>query len=314
MRGYPVELRERVVRAVEQRVGSIQEVAKVFLVGTTFIYKMLRQKEETGSVAPKPHGGGFGPLLAEPELKQLRQLVREQPDATLEELRQKLRRQAQVDPSLPQVCRALQKLGLRRKRKRFLAQERDQGKRARFLHQVQKLDPRKLVFIDEMGANLNLSRLYARAPGGERVEEPLPRNTPTNVSVAGALGARQLLAACCLEGAFDGEAFAAFVEQMVVPQLAPGQTVLMDNVPTHQSQRVAAAIQAAGARLLSLPPYSPDLNPIEPYWSKIKSHLRQARARTVDLLHQALASGMKQVTAQDIRGWFHHAGYTFAPG
>lgn len=314
MRSYPVELRERVVKAVEQREGSIEAVAKLFSVGTTFIYKMLRQKEEIGSLSPKPHGGGFARLIDEPELKELRQLVEEQPDATLEEFRDRLRQRAQVDASLPMVCRALQRLGLPRKRKRFFAQERNAKKRRAFRRKVQKLEPEKFVFIDEMGANINLSRRYARAPKGQRVEEALPQNTPANVSVAGALGARKLLAACCIEGAFDGEAFAAFIEQMVVPQLEPGQTVLMDNVPTHQAARVESAIKSAEATLLNLPAYSPDLDPMEPCWSKIKTYLRKAKARTVEALYKAIGSSMQLVTAEDIRGWFSHAGYNLAPG
>jgi transposase len=314
MRGYPIELRERVVRAVERREGTIERVAKLFMVGTTFIYKLFRQKEETGSIAPKPHGGGIKPMLDAPKLESLRQLVEEQPDATLEELQHKLQEQAQVKPSLPILCRALQKLGLPRKKKRFFAQERNAKKRRKFLKKVQELDPAKLVFIDEMGANINLSRLYARAPKGKRVEEALPRDTPTNMSVAGALGSRKLLATCCLEGAFDGEAFVAFIERMVVPQLHTGDTVLMDNVPTHQSAKVKAAIESTGAQLLNLPPYSPDLDPIEPCWSKVKAHLRKVKARTVDRLYQAIASGIKSVKATDIHGWFAHCGYSFAAG
>jgi transposase len=314
MRRYPVELRERVVRAVEQRESTIEAVAKVFSVGTTFIYKMLRQKEETGSIAPKPHGGGFAPLIDEPELKELRQLVQEQPDATLEELRDRLQQRMRVDASLPMVCRALQKLGLPRKQKRFFARERNKKKRRMFQRKVRKLEPEKFVFIDEMGANINLTRRYARAPRGQRVEEALPQNTPANVSVVGALGARQLLAACCIEGAFDGEAFTAFIEQAVAPQLRPGQTVLMDNVPTHQSARVESAIQSSGATLLNLPAYSPDLDPMESFWSKVKNYLRKAKARTAEALYRAIGSGMKLVTAEDIRGWFSHSGYNLAPG
>jgi transposase len=212
------------------------------------------------------------------------------------------------------VCRALQKLGLPRKKKRFFAQERSKKKRETFRQEIQGLDPRKFVFVDEMGVNTDLSRRYARAPKGQRVEEPLPRNTPANLSLAGALGARKLLASCCVEGAFDGEAFAVFIERMVVPQLEPGQTVLMDHVPTHPSQRVENAIQGAGAKLLNLPPYSPDWDPAESYWSKLKSILRGAKARTVAALYQAIGLAMKQVTAVDIHGWYKHAGYDFALG
>jgi transposase len=313
MRGYPIELRERVLRAVERREGSINEVAVLFRVSPGFIFKLLRQKKATGSVALKPHGGGHRPTLGAAQLKELHRLVEAQPDATLDELRQQLQEKAQVHPSRPTLCRALQKLGLRRKQKRFFARERDPVERRRFWRKVQQLDPQKMVFIDEMGANINLSRLYARAPGDCRVVEPRPCNTPTNVSVAGALGAGQLRAACCLEGAFDGPAFATFIDQMVAPQLKPGDTVLLDNVPTHRSERVNAAIESVGAQVLNLPAYSPDLDPIEPYWSKIKAHLRKVKARTLDRLLEAIASAMNSVTAQDIGGWFKHCGYDLSP-
>lgn len=314
MKGYPIELRARVVKAVQEREDSIAAIAKLFQVSESSIYKLLRQLHETGCLAPKPHGGGVAPMLDEPKLEQLRQAVKAQPDATLEELQQRLQRQAHVQPSRPTVCRALQKLGLRRKKKKFFAQERDPKKRQEFLKKARQLDARKLVFIDEMGTNVNLTRTHARAPGSERIEEALPCNTPPTLSVAGALGAEKLLASCALEGAFDAEAFALFIEHMVAPQLQPGDIVLMDNGPAHQSPKVELALQAAGAKLLKLPTYSPDLDAIEPCWSKVKACLRKLKARTSALLHKGLSTAFRLITAEDIRGWFNHCGYHFAPG
>ncbi|MGH9352901.1 MAG: IS630 family transposase [Terriglobia bacterium] len=310
----PIELRERIVRAVDLLDGKVRLVGELFAVSESLIYKLLRQQEASGSLAPKPHRRGFAPMLAGAKLEQLRRLVQEQPDATLQELQQRLQERAQVRPSLPTVCRALQKLGLGRKKKKFFAQERDPKQRQRFLRKAGALDPEKMVFIDEMGANINLSRTYARAPAGQRIEEALPQNTPARLSTVGALGANHLLSCCCMEGAFDGEAFAVFIETMVAPRLKPGDTVLMDNVPIHQCPRVKSAIESAGAQLLPLPTYSPDLDPIESCWSKIKTHLRNAKARTVDRLYSAIAAGIKLVTPGDIHGWFNECGYSFMGG
>lgn len=313
MKAFPVELRERVLRAVEQRSGTIEAIAQLFSVSPGFIFKLLRQWRETGSVLPKPHAGGSAPILDAPRMAQLRQLVQEQPDATLEELQERLRERAQAAASLPTVCRALQKLKLKRKKKKFFARERDPKERGKFLQKVQAWEPHKVIFIDEMGVNINMTRLYARAPADTQVVEPLPGSTPARVSVAGALNHRKLLATCALEGAFDGDAFAAFVQQMVVPRLKPGDRVIFDNVALHKSPGVKSAIESAGARLLPLPVYSPDLDPLEPCWSKIKTHLRKVKARTLQLLYKGLAEGLRLVTAKDIRGWFAHCVYNFTP-
>lgn len=313
MKAFPIELRERVLKAVEQCSGTIGAIAKLFSVSEGFIFKLLRQRRETGSVSPKPHGGGSAPMLDAPKLAQLRQLVREQPDATLEELQERLRERAHVAASVPTVCRALQKLKLKRKKKKFFARERDLKERGKFLQKVQAWEPHQVVFIDEMGVNINMTRLYARAPANTRVVEALPGSTPARVSVAGALSDRKLLATCALEGAFDGDAFVAFVQRMVVPRLKPGDGVIFDNVALHKSPGVKPAIESAGAHLLPLPVYSPDLDPLEPCWSKIKTHLRKVKARSLQLLYKGLAEGLRLVTAKDIRGWFAHCLYNFTP-
>lgn len=313
MKAFPIELRERVLKAVEQRSGTIEAIARLFGVSQGFIYKLLRQWRETGSVALKPHAGGPAPIIDPPQLATLRQLVQEQPDATLEELQERLLEREKVMASLPTLCRALRKLKLQRKKKKFFAQERDPKERRQFLQKVQAWDAHRLIFIDEMGININMTRLYARAPADTQVVEALPGSTPARVTVAGALNDRKLLATCALEGAFDGDAFVVFVQKMVVPRLKPGDRVIFDNVALHKSPQVKSAIESAGAHLLPLPIYSPDLDPLEPCWSKIKTHLRKVKARTLQLLYKGLAEGLRLVTAKDIRGWFAHCLYNFTP-
>lgn len=176
------------------------------------------------------------------------------------------------------------------------------------------LEATDMIFVDEMGINLDMSRAYGRAPKGERVVEEKPANTPSNTTVIGALGAKGLIASLSVEGSADGECFSRFVEQMLAPALEPGQVVLMDNVKTHKSPRVLQAIEAAGAGLVYLPAYSPDLNPIEECWSKMKGILRTKAARAKGKLMAALKEAIEAVTPENIRGWYEHSGYYFSSG
>jgi transposase len=165
------------------------------------------------------------------------------------------------------------------------------------------------VFVDETSTGLNLTRRYARTPRGERAYGYIPRNYGTRTTLIAALSPTGMGAAMLLEGAVDTAAFEAYIEQCLVPELRPGQIVLMDNLSSHKSPAVEAAIEQAGCRLLFLPSYSPDYSPIEPALSKIKAFLRQRAARTQEALYQAIVDALEAVTAQDARGWFAHCGY-----
>lgn len=166
--------------------------------------------------------------------------------------------------------------------------------------------------MDETGLNTNMARRYGRAPGGQRAHGVVPCNTPPNLSLVGAMNQKGILCAMELEGAIDGDAFLVFLEQVLGPHLREGDFVVLDNLNTHTSPRVKAALYARGAFLLFLPRYSPDFNPIEKAWSKLKASLHGAAARTPDALHAALAQGLGTITAPDARGWFRHAGYQLA--
>jgi transposase len=171
------------------------------------------------------------------------------------------------------------------------------------------LDARRLVFIDETGAKTNMTRRYGRAPAGKRVLDHAPSGHWNTTTLIAAMGSRGPLAPLLLEGATDTEVFAAWAEQMLVPALRPGDIVVMDNLSSHKAARIRTLIEGAKAHLLYLPPYSPDLNPIEKMWSKIKALLRGAKARTQEALSQAVANALNAVTHSDIEGWFRHCGY-----
>lgn len=154
-----------------------------------------------------------------------------------------------------------------------------------------------------------MAREYGRAPAGERVHGDKPYDKGKNLSIVGALGLGGVRAAMTLEGAIDGPAFLTYVRTVLVPQLRPADIVVMDNLSVHKVKGVKEAIEAAGACLYYLPPYSPDLNPIERCWSKLKALLRAAAARTKEALESAITDAMSAISAKDAAGWFAHAGY-----
>ncbi|MCS6909047.1 MAG: IS630 family transposase, partial [Anaerolineales bacterium] len=174
-----------------------------------------------------------------------------------------------------------------------------------------KRQPR-LRFLDEFGVNLGLTRLYGRAAPGERVVEGTPGVSGAHYTVVAALGGRGLTAPWVIEGAMNTATFEGYVEHILAPTLRAGDIVVLDNLKAHKSPRVVELIEARGARLEFLPPYSPDLNPIEQCWSKVKAALRAAKARTLDALLDALADAFRSISRQDIRGWFAHCGYALS--
>jgi transposase len=183
--------------------------------------------------------------------------------------------------------------------------------RRRWRRQQPKLDPARLIFLDESGAKTNLTRLRARAPRGQRAHGCAPCGHWGVMTMLGALRLDGTTTCLTLEGATDTAVFRAFVEQCLVPTLRPGDLVVMDNLTPHKSAPTLALIRAAGAEVVFLPAYSPDLNPIEKMWSKVKTFLRSAAARTPDALIEAIAAALAEVTAQDALGWFASCGYNF---
>jgi transposase len=167
---------------------------------------------------------------------------------------------------------------------------------------------RHLVFIDESGVNLSQTRAEARAPRGERVVDHVPAHWES-YSVIAALRCTGIVAPMVLRGAMNTDALRAWVQDVLAPQLRPGDIVVWDNVGFHTDPEVALALADRGARLEFLPPYSPDLNPIEEAWSKMKSILRVAKARAFDALVHALDSALGAISPADCVGWFKHAGY-----
>jgi transposase len=171
------------------------------------------------------------------------------------------------------------------------------------------IDPNQLVFIDEFGATTQMTRTRGRCEIGKRLISALPQGHWKVLTTIGALSLRGMIAAVTVDAPTDAEIFRMFVTDALVPALRPGNIVVLDNLQPHKASGVREAIESTGASLLYLPPYSPDFNPIEPAWSKIKAHLRSAAARTVDLLGEAVEDALKLITDDDARGFFSHCGY-----
>ena len=171
------------------------------------------------------------------------------------------------------------------------------------------LDPERLIFIDESGATTKMTRLRGRALRGERCRAAVPHGHWKTTTFVGALRLSGMTAPMVLDGPMNGPAFLAYVEQVLAPTLAPGETVVMDNLPAHKVGGVRASIEATGARLLLLPPYSPDFNPIELAFAKLKALLRRTAARTIPDLWDAFRDALPQFSAQECANYFTASGY-----
>ncbi len=168
------------------------------------------------------------------------------------------------------------------------------------------------MFVDECGTNTGLSPLRARAPKGERAFGKAPRNRGKNTTLLAALSSEGMGPAMAVEGATTGAVFETYVEHFLAPKLEEGQVVVLDNLNAHKGERVRRLVEARGASLLFLPPYSPDFSPIEEAFSKLKALLRQAKARTKEALVEAIGQALDAIVPEDARGWFGHCGYAVA--
>lgn len=307
MQPHSMELRRRVAAALDAGEGSQREIAERFGVSLSFIVRLLQRRRETGGLEPKPHGGGRSPSLDGDAEERLAGMVAARPDATL----QKLKAFGGFDCTLTTVWRSLRRMGLTRKKKTLRASERDrpevQKKRARYRRKVRKIEPKRLVFLDETGIATTMTSGYGWAPRGERVVGSIPKSWRSTTLIA-AVALDGAFAPLAFPGALDATAFQVYVEEVLAPLLRPGDVVVFDNLTAHDDAAAARAIERAAAEVLRLPPYSSDYNPIEEMWSKLKHRLRQTAARTTERLHQALSDAFDHITTADVAGWFRHSG------
>jgi transposase len=190
------------------------------------------------------------------------------------------------------------------------ALERDEWLRAAWKVMVAgTLDARSLVFVDEMGTNISLSPLYGWAKKGERAQCSVPRNRGKNTTLLSSMSVEGMGSSLAVEGATNREVFETYVELILAPTLRRGQVVVMDNLTAHKGERIRELIEDQGCELMYLPPYSPDFNPIEEAFSKIKGLMRKAQARSREALLEAMGSAISALSGEDARGFFEHCGY-----
>jgi transposase len=308
MRAYSKEFRERVVAAMKRGEKPLS-IAKRLEVSFNWVYNLLKRYRTTGSYEALPSNAGAKPKLSESDLEILRQTVLKHPDATLEELKEL----TGLAVSKATLCRALKKLRLSFKKKTFNAseQKRPEVKEARETWKEEKATENagKFVFLDESSINTGFSRLYGRAPIGERLFDYVPDCRWATMTVLSSLRLDGTTEALVFEGALNGEMFKAYIKECLAPSLKKGDIVIMDNLSSHKVEGLEEIVEKRGARIEYLPPYSPDLNPVENMWSKIKSQLRKKKERCKEILVNAIGAALRTITAQDAQGWFEHCGY-----
>lgn len=190
-----------------------------------------------------------------------------------------------------------------------MAAEADAAARAQWWTIASVLTPAQCIFIDESGTNTTATPRYGWAPKGQRARGRAPRNYAQNTTLVAALTPGGITAALSFPGALNSEAFDVFLDQVLLPTLQAGQTVIMDNLSVHRRRSVRTRIESAACTVLYLPAYSPDFNPIEHAFSKLKTYLRRTEARTQEALDTALSVGLAMITPADAQGWIRHCGY-----
>jgi len=305
---YSVDLRARVIEEVETG-ASRREAAERYGISPSVVVIWVQRFEETGSVAAKPSGGSISPLEQHAEF--LLGLIANQPELTLDEIVAAMRKR-RIAGSRSAVWRFFARRNISFKKTLYAAEQKraDVARaRRRWMREQGLFDPARLVFIDETCTNTAMVRLRGRAPRGERLVGYAPHGHWKTITFVGGLRQRGMTAPFVLEGAINGPMFLAYVKQCLVPTLKRGEIVLMDHLPAHKVAGIAEAIEAAGATLIYLPKYSPDLNPIELAFSKLKAHLRKAAEHTILRLLRRIGRVVSDFSPQECRNFFRHAGY-----
>jgi transposase len=308
-RPYSEDLRSSLVRFVEAG-HSRHAAAAVFGVSVASAVRWVQRQRATGSVAAKPMGGKRPYALAG-ERDWLLSRIAETPDVTLRGLLAELSERGVV-VSYFAVWHFFEHEGISFK-KSIRASEQDRPdvarRRARWKQHQGQLDPTRLVFIDETWAKTNMTRRHGRCRRGDRLVAKVPHGRWRTLTFLAALRHDRIDAPCVIDGPINGSAFLAYVEQFLVPKLKPGDIVIIDNLGSHKGKAVRQAIRKAGAKLFFLPPYSPDLNPIEQLFAKLKALLRKAAERTLDATWRRIGTLLPCFTPQECANYLRNAGY-----
>jgi transposase len=310
-RPYSIDLRERVIAAVTEGL-SVRAVGEIFDVSPSCVSKLGQRWRRSGRIDPLKSGGDRRSGAIESQRDWLLQTIEATPDLTLREIGERLRQRG-TSTSKSSIARFFQRHRISRKKKTLHATERDRADvsaaRAEWKAQQPEFDAAHLVFLDETSVTTNMARTHGRSPVGERVVGAIPQAHWKTTTFVAALRLNGMTAPMVIDGAMTGSAFLAYVEQQLAPSLSPGDIVVMDNVAMHGVAGVEQAITARGATIRPLPPYSPDMNPIELAFAKLKAMLRRAAARSIRNLWRRIADIIRHLLPQECRNYFAHDGY-----
>ncbi|MCJ2131720.1 IS630 family transposase [Methylobacterium sp. E-045] len=306
-----VDLRERVVAAIEAG-ASRRQAAKRFGVGAASVIRWHERFWQDGRIAPRPMGGDRNSQRLEAQATLILRIYEKHPLSFLRELRDRLSERG-VRASTSSLSRFFARHGITRKRgcPHAAEQARPEVKAARedWFERQPDLDLDRLVFLDETAATTKMARRYGRALRGERCRIAVPHGHYKTTTITAALRATGLIAKTVFDGATNGMRSRTYVADTLAPVLRPGDTVILDNLNAHKVAGVREAIAAVGARVLYLPPYSPEFNPIEQVFAKVKALLRTAAARTADDLTIAIREAFSAFRPNECRNYLTAAGY-----
>jgi transposase len=310
-RAYSQDLRDRVIKAT-QAGFSARKAAARFAIGAATAIAWVNRQRETGENSAYRQGRPRGSKLEEHRTFVV-ELIEAEPDLTITELQERLLRDRGLHASTGTIWTFLDRCGLTFKKKSAYAAEHDRAdvlqQRVDWFEAQLDLDPDKLVFVDESFASTQMARLHGRALKGQRLRAPIPQGSWKKTTIVAGVRRSGITATRVLDGSITSEAFLAYVRDVLVPTLSPGDIVVTDNLSSHKSHEVREAIEAAGAPLQFLPPYSPEFNPIERAFAKLKALLRKAAERSLDGLRQAILRIFDAFTPAECSNYFAAAGY-----
>lgn len=307
-RAYSGDIRQRLIAEVESG-ASRRAAAEEFAVSASTAIIWVKCFRETGRCAAKSRGGSISPLEEHADF--LLSLIEKEPDLTLDEMVLTMRRH-RILGSRTAVWRFFKRHKITFKKSlRAAEQERADVARARrrWMREQGMFDPAHLVFIDETAANTKMVRLSGRCPRGERLIGRVPQGHWKTITFVGALRRNGMDAPCTVDGSMNTAKFLAYIKQCLAPTLKRNDIVVLDNLPAHKAPAIREAIEERGAELRYLPQYSPDLNPIEMSFSKLKTSLRKAAERTIPRLRRRIGRFACSLTPREARNYFRHAGY-----
>ena len=302
------EARKLILEAYDKGV-SVKELAKCFSVNTCSIYRLLKRRNETGSYETQTNLRGKKPKLSDADHQRILSLLEKQPDITCLEIIETLNLSVSIDT----VWRFLQKAGYRRKKNLFMPVNRSvpdvARKRKNWNGLMSGFKESDLVFLDESGCNTDMTRRYAYSLGGSRAVDSTPLSKPKNTTILSSLQLDGTFHYTTFSGGTTVEHFKQYLKENLLPHLNCDSVLVMDNMKSHHAKAVKDLLDSSGVRYIYLPPYSPDLKPIEKLWSKVKALLRKFKARSSDALPNALQHAFQNVSPSDCSGWFRSCGY-----